>query len=234
MPLDDVCCCCFSSAPPQGKATSGKGAMYQKFHSYSHEWDIRMCDAPCKEPGCCCIGCFPCCWCCTQYTMRKRVLEAQEPGSGLKNYICGQGYLPRCCCGLWNPGNCGESTCPTCCLCLETVCCPGLVITGSRLLAMDMYQISPDPCDNRLIRFNNCIQCLACICHILSIFDSSFRELACIIDCVADTVFFSTAGCMVAQLNRELKLQAPKPGGPAAADAIEAPKADIIQDDDRK
>ncbi|KAJ8600240.1 hypothetical protein CTAYLR_001980 [Chrysophaeum taylorii] len=245
MPCDDACCCCFSSAPPQN-SKSGKGVMYAKFHNYNNNWDIRLCDAPCEAPCCCCIGCLPCSWCCVQYTMRKRVLEAQQPGSGLQNYQCGQGYLPKCCCGLWNPGRCGccgcyESSCPTCCLCLEACICPGLVITGSRLLAMDMYQIQPDPCDNRLIRFNNCIQCLACICHILAIVNDSFRDCAAIIDCIADVVFFSTAGCMVAQLNRELIVRKAAGGSPAAPDVIieeapkleglaEAPKGDVITD----
>lgn len=197
-------CCCLSPAPPNSGQKSSKGQMYEKFHAYSNQWDVRMCDAPCKEPACCCIGCLPCAWCCTQYTMRKRVLNAQQPGSGLANYMCGQGYLPKCCCGLWNPGKCGccgcyESSCPTLCLCCEATCCPGLVITGSRLLAMDMYQIQPDPCDNRLIRFNNCLQCLAIVCYIMALIDSTFSECARIVDCIADVVFFSTAGCMVAQ-----------------------------------
>ena len=90
---------------------------------------------------------------------------------------------------------------------------------------MDMYTIQPDPCDNRLIRFNNCLQLLACICHILAYCNDSFRELACIIDCIADVVFLMTAGCMMGQLHRELKVRKPQiaekaAGGPTCPEGL--------------
>jgi len=175
-----------------------------------------MCQAPCKEPCCCCIGCFPFTWCCVQFEMRKRVLKAQDPNGGWpKNYECGQGYF-ECLC--FKPGHMGEKTCPRCCLCCETICCPGLSVSGSRLLMMDMHSIQPDPCDNRIIRLNNCLQLLSCLCWILAIIDSTFYECARIIDCIADVVFLCSSGCMVAQVNRELKLRH-SVGAPLAADA---------------
>mmetsp|Transcript_29485 Transcript_29485/g.95057 ORF Transcript_29485/g.95057 Transcript_29485/m.95057 type:complete len:262 (-) Transcript_29485:857-1642(-) len=234
-----VCCCCVGSAPPRGGGGSKRQSMYDKYQDYSNKWDVTMCDAPCAEPCCCCYGCLPCTFLCANWQMRKRVLNAQSPGSGLKNYICVQGYVPKCCCGLWNPGHMGETHCPATCLCCEACCCPGMVITASRLLAMDMYAIQPDPCDNRLIRFNNCLQLLACICHILALCNDAFRDLACIIDCIADCVFLSTAGCMMGQLHRELDVRkkSQQGGGPVAPDlpgldviVVAPPKANTINE----
>jgi len=235
----DSVCCCLGSTP--GKS-SGRGAVFDKYQSHPNTWDKTMCQSPCAEPCCCLIGCLPCTFICANWTMRRRVLNAQDPGSGLRNYICTQGYVPKCCCGLWNPGHCGESSCPATCLCLEAICCPGMVITASRLLAMDMWTIQPDPCDNRLIRFNNFLQLLSCVCWILAFFSDAFRDCAVIIDCIADCVFFSTAGCMMAQLHHELKLRKPNlGGGPSTPDAVLPPTPNaiagrhcksIIEDDD--
>ena len=72
-------------------------------------------------------------------------------------------------------------------------------------MMMDHYELTPDECDNRLIRFNNCIQLLSCICHIIAIFNRDFQQLAALIDLIADIVFLSTAGCMTAQVNYEIK-----------------------------
>ena len=52
---------------------------------------------------------------------------------------------------------------------------------------MDTRNIMPDPCDNRIIRFNNCMQLIACICHILAIIDQTFEDLANLIDFIAGT-----------------------------------------------
>ena len=69
---------------------------------------------------------------------------------------------------------------------------------------MDKYDLQSDPCDRRIIRFNTCIQMLACICHVAAMFDPSFRDLANILDLIADIVFYTTAGCMHAQVHYEL------------------------------
>ncbi|KAH8046404.1 hypothetical protein JL722_13733 [Aureococcus anophagefferens] len=66
---------------------------------------------------------------------------------------------------------------------------------------MEQYHFMAGP---RLIRFNNCIQVLSCICHVLAIFKPQFRDLAQIIDLIADIVFFSAAGCMTAQVDYEI------------------------------
>lgn len=45
-------------------------------------------------------------------------------------------------------------------------------------------------------RFNNCLQLLSCICNIAAICVEEIRELARIIDLIADLVYMSTVGCM--------------------------------------
>lgn len=43
---------------------------------------------------------------------------------------------------------------------------------------MDKYELSSDQCDYRLIRINNALQMLACVCNILAIFMAQFRDMA--------------------------------------------------------
>ena len=45
-------------------------------------------------------------------------------------------------------------------------------------------------------RFNNCMQCLACICDLLAICFEGLRDCARIVDCIAHIVFCMTAGRM--------------------------------------
>ena len=61
-----------------------------------------------------------------------------------------------------------------------------------------------DPCDNRIIRFSNCLQFFSCICSIASIFVREFRHFNHLIHLTADTVFYSALGCMASQVNYEL------------------------------
>jgi hypothetical protein len=70
---------------------------------------------------------------------------------------------------------------------------------------MDTRDILPDPCDNRLIRFNNCIQLLACVCEIAAMFDKGLKDFVAILDLVADCTFCLMAACMHAQTDLELK-----------------------------
>ena len=51
-------------------------------------------------------------------------------------------------------------------------------MSASRNYVMEKYDLSSDPCDYRLIRINNCLQMLACVCNILAIFIAEIRELA--------------------------------------------------------
>jgi hypothetical protein len=69
---------------------------------------------------------------------------------------------------------------------------------------MDTRNIMPDPCDNRIIRFNNCIQLLSCVLDIAAIFVPALRDAAHILHHIADFVFWTTVGCMTAQTSYEL------------------------------
>ena len=80
------------------------------------------------------------------------------------------------------------------CMFIEACCCESCAVSSTRMLVMDTLDITPDPCDNRIIRFNNCIQLLSCVCWILSIVEPSFRDLAAIIDLIADLTYMATVG----------------------------------------
>ena len=67
---------------------------------------------------------------------------------------------------------------------------------------MDQYDLMADPCDNRLIRLNNCIQILSCFCDLLAFIDDSFTAMAVIIDHIADLMYHSVSGCMTAQVRQ--------------------------------
>lgn len=65
---------------------------------------------------------------------------------------------------------------------------------------MEKYDLASEPCDYRLIRINNCLQVLACICSILALIDGTFSEIARIINWIADLFYHTVSGCMTAQV----------------------------------
>lgn len=162
-----------------------------------------MCCAPCAG------GCTTCCWClgqfvpitsgCTQCCLRKKILH-----NDMTKYTCFQGYLDFCC---LKAGSCGEESCPDFCLCLESFCCNCMAVSASRMYVMEKYDLTADPCDYRLIRLNNFLQCLACICYVLSIILPELRDLARLVSCIADLVYALVSGCMTAQVAHEQNYQ---------------------------
>ena len=130
---------------------------------------------------------------CWQYMLRKKVLE-----NDMSKYVCCQGYI-NCCC--FKAGACGEESCPDLCLCIESCLCNGFAVSASRMYVMDKYQLSSDPCDYRLIRINNCLQLIACVCNILAAFHDAFKLAAEIVNRIADLVYHIVSGCMTAQVN---------------------------------
>jgi hypothetical protein len=160
-------------------------------------------NACCKAPFTCCITCICSPFGCPACYFRKAVLD--QYGEGVKDYVCCQGYVPKLCCIDW----------PNCCqgswvgLCCEGCCCPVFALSIARLHLMDAKQLHPDPWDWKIIAFSNCCQILSCICDLAAIFFEDLRELAAIIDCIADLVTASVAGCMGAQISYELKTGAP-------------------------
>lgn len=182
-----------------------------------------MKDAPCKDPGFCAISFL--CPCCINCYLRKKALDGN-----MDNYACCQGYYD---CMCFKAGGCGDQGNPAC-LCLESFCCYSCAVSSTRMYTMDRFDISSDPCDRRIIRFNNFMQLLSCICDIIAIFEPSFRDLAQIIRFIAELVYWVTAACMNTQVNYELKerektgdLTTVPPTGPMGAAAL-PPKTETM------
>mgnify|MGYP003386238826 CR=1 FL=1 len=133
---------------------------------------------------------------CAQYSLRKKVLE-----DDMSKYSCFQGYYTICCC--IKAGTCNEDSCPDFCAFMEGCFCNCVAISASRVYVMEKYNVSSDACDYRLIRINNCLQLISCFCDILAIIDGSFRQIARIIDHIADCFYHTISGCMTAQVRFE-------------------------------
>lgn len=181
------CLLCFSDEPIEGDEKASRPNRFQ----------ISLMDGCFQHQPWCCLTylCAPC----SAYYTRYRVLDGD-----MTKYTCCQGYI-RCAC--FQPGEMGEQNCPQFCLGLESCCCLGLSMSTSRLSVMDRYDLRPDPCDNRLIRFSNCMQVLTCVCDILAMFNRDLRHAAHLTHMAADLIFYSLMGCMAAQVNYELDYQ---------------------------
>jgi len=180
-----VCCLlCFDDSPFPNDARASRSGTFQ----------ISMFDALYKnQPICLLTYFFPCCF---AYYTRYKALD-----SDLKRYSCCQGYMDVCC---FKAGMFDEKSCPSFCLFVESFLCLGPSISSSRQFVMDQYDLRPDPFDNQLIRFNNCLAMLSCFCDILSIFHRDLRHLSHTIDLISKCVFYSTVGCMTSQVLAEL------------------------------
>jgi hypothetical protein len=77
---------------------------------------------------------------------------------------------------------------------------------------MDYKNLQSDPCDRKLIRCNNCLQVLACVCTILSFFIRELGSLAQCIRCAADITYCAISSCMAAQVNFEIADGSMMPG----------------------
>lgn len=165
-----------------------------------NEFSVGLKDACCKEPCCCMASSLCSAFGCTACYMRKQVLENYH--NGVQDFVCFQGYLGPCCCldpATFCPGSMAG-------ILLEGCCCNMISLSIARMHMMDSKNIRPDPMDYQIIAFANCMQLLSCICDIAACFDDSFREVAMLIDLIADLVMCSVAGCMGAQIHHEIKL----------------------------
>mmetsp|Transcript_24989 Transcript_24989/g.39253 ORF Transcript_24989/g.39253 Transcript_24989/m.39253 type:complete len:177 (+) Transcript_24989:112-642(+) len=108
-------------------------------------------------------------------------------------------------------GQYGEASMPQLCMVIEAVCFYSCAISSTRNLVMDTRDIMPDPCDARLIRINNCLQILSCLCSILAVIDDTFVEAAILLDFIADVFFAIISSCMQAQVDLELKASRGEP-----------------------
>mmetsp|Transcript_1801 Transcript_1801/g.2839 ORF Transcript_1801/g.2839 Transcript_1801/m.2839 type:complete len:171 (-) Transcript_1801:519-1031(-) len=169
-----MACCllCFSDEPTDGVEGRFRRNEFQRSLKES-----------CLTP-CCCFAfmCPPC----SAYYIRYKALDGD-----MTRYECCQGYFTFLCI---QPGNCAEASIPAFCLALESCCCLGCSVSSSRMYVMDHYDLRFDPCDNRLIRFNNCLQMLTCICDILSICVEEAREWTWVLHHAADCVFYTLYG----------------------------------------
>lgn len=98
---------------------------------------------------------------------------------------------------------------------------------------LDKYNIVPDEMDNKIMRFNNCVQILTCFISILAIFVDGLNEAADTLQLIAKLVFHLTVGCMTAQIYYELyQGGAPGSGVKAGQGAPEQASAAPVSDND--
>eukprot|EP00037_Helgoeca_nana_P009305 m.81677 g.81677 ORF g.81677 m.81677 type:complete len:199 (+) comp19492_c0_seq1:73-669(+) len=186
--------CCLSGKP-LGKDERKKDPMGNARPMDGREWQTGMCYV------CCNGGCIPCvtamvCPCACACYLRNKALQGD-----MSKYQCCQAYICRNC---TNCCNCCENNVPCCTLFCESFLCCCFAISATRMWVQEERQIVTDPCDNRIIRFNNCCQILACFCHILACLCEGFDLIAQVIGILADIVYLVTSGCMQAQTCVEL------------------------------
>jgi len=108
---------------------------------------------------------------------------------------------------------------------MEAILCECVAISATRIYVQIEREIVTDPCDNRLIRCNNCIQLLSCICHILAVISDTFELAACILDVIADVTYCVIQACMQAQTHLELERHpTPADYGPVTSQ----PKGNVV------
>ena len=186
------CCLCFSDAPLNENELKGQRAeAIGRYVSNVNTFQTKMIDVPCSWPRCRAASSrrgLP--LAVAKCTCGIRVLNHVSPGSGWTHYQCCQGYCPVCC---FKPSD-TPHTFPRTCMYLEACCCPGLAASANRFVIMDKYGLMPDPCDNRIIRMNNCLLLARCICDIAAIFDKNLRHAAQVLDCLSEILFWSMLG----------------------------------------
>lgn len=111
----------------------------------------------------------------------------------------------ECCQGVFNffccqAGSLGEQNCPDVYLCCEVLCCPSCAISGSRSYIMQEKRLTSDPCDRRIIRCNNALQCFSCICSLVYMCTGQCGDAARIIRRISDLVYCCVQGCMTVRL----------------------------------
>lgn len=191
--------------------------MLEEFDIHTNDFAVGLDRVFFEEPGVCLLSaCGSCCGCTACY-FRHLVLKTYARGT--EDFVCFQGYLSNLCC-------CDVATClpgSSAGLCLEGCCCPMLSLSIARIHIMDLKRLRPDPMDYQIIACSNALQCLSCICDTAALFDEGLRDLATIIDLIADAVTCSVGGCMGAQVYHEINRDAND------ASAVTAPIAQAIE-----
>jgi len=197
-----VHCLCPAEPPESVKSKGARGAAMNIMLAKKdepHQFALGLQDACCAEPCCCLLSGMGAPFGCTACWARSAVLE--KYGNGIADYVCCQGYVPACCCCDMGEQCKGSQLGLVC----EGLCCPVFSISIARIHLMDKKRIRPDPCDYQLIQCSNCLQLISCILDIVAIFVEQARDLAHVVDSVADAVTCAGAGCMGAQIKHEIK-----------------------------
>lgn len=198
--------CCIDAGEPVTEADL-KGSVNQKYAPYLNNPDkfqVNMCEACPKNPLKCCLGGCPITCLCTAVHLRYTVLNHVNKDSEWRDYSCCQSMYGSVCC--FKPGEMGEKNCPAFCMTCEACCCPGMAISASRFTMMEKYRLQTDPCDIRIIRINNCLQCLTCVAQVVDciVHNEVTQQVETCLECISNLVFYSTLGCMTAQVYTEI------------------------------
>ena len=102
------------------------------------KWHIELCCAPCKATGLCCKSCFT--PCCSAYSQRVTLLEAEEGGLEKKYLCCNGAFCAEDCCMT----ECCCRKCPRCCLCMESFVCCWCAVVANRSIIQRRYGIKVD------------------------------------------------------------------------------------------
>uniref|UniRef100_A0A7S0GHA6 Uncharacterized protein n=1 Tax=Proboscia inermis TaxID=420281 RepID=A0A7S0GHA6_9STRA len=204
-----MACCCLDGSPVSQEEV-GKSKANQRYGDYidnPNKFDVNMCHSCTKSPLCCCFGGLPIVSVCSAIKLRHKVLNHVNPGSGWENYTCCQSKFGGCCC--IQPGSMGEQNFPAGYMACEACCCAGMAISATRIEMMEEHRLSVDACDNRIIRFNNCLQCAVCVARIVDciINNDTTEYIENVLECIASIVFCSVSGCMTAQVDHEVNLR---------------------------
>ena len=214
-------CFCLDGSPPEGDADpkDSRGKSMRDRNKRQKEMETGMCGACCKAPLACICTAIPFTAPCMTFFLRKEVL-----GENMEDYQCCQGTYKCCCC---HGGMCCEKNCPSCCLMIEsTLCCPCAVVS-TRTYMMDKYQLKPDPCDNRLIACQACVQSCGCLLTIVGCVVSCLplpgadqagkaaTATGAVVSCIADGCFYVMLTCMAAQTKHQMTVMGSDQPAPA-------------------
>jgi len=115
----------------------------RKQHFVKH-WEVETFETVGRAPCFCCYSL--CCSWCASYQLRKRAIY-----NDMSRYVCCAGYLPC-------SGRCGESKCPSFCLCMEVACCFPQSVASTRWIIQDEQHLQNTKCDN--VRLHaGCVRC---------------------------------------------------------------------------
>lgn len=143
--------------------------------------------APCYSPlRWTCGFCFPCCY---AHKQREEILDLTGEQYVCCGGICGCGPLSEPC----------ENRQPW--LCLEASCCTHNAILGNRFMLQTRFDIGNDPCDERVLQFYTCMNCLACIVSLLVDPDTA-DNIRDIVECINASI----CSCLLVQHDAQLQV----------------------------